>query len=73
MSVRWRQPADSIYFVAGEASGDNHGAALMQALRRLQPDLQLLGRGGPRMKADGGRPISSTGATKPASSAFGKW
>ena len=43
-----------IYFVAGEASGDNHGAALMQALRRLQPDLQLLGRGGPRMKAVAG-------------------
>jgi lipid-A-disaccharide synthase len=40
----------TIYFVAGEASGDNHGAALMQALRRLQPDLQLLGRGGPQMK-----------------------
>ncbi len=39
-----------IYFVAGEASGDNHGAALIAALRRLQPDLQLLGRGGPRMK-----------------------
>jgi lipid-A-disaccharide synthase len=43
-----------IYFVAGEASGDNHGAALMQALRRLQPDLQLLGRGGPGMKAVAG-------------------
>jgi lipid-A-disaccharide synthase len=40
----------TIYFVAGEASGDNHGAGLMQALRRLQPDLRLLGRGGPRMK-----------------------
>lgn len=39
-----------LYFVAGEASGDNHGAALMQALRHLQPDIELLGRGGPRMK-----------------------
>lgn len=39
-----------LYFVAGEASGDNHGAALMSALRRLRPDLQLLGRGGPRMQ-----------------------
>jgi lipid-A-disaccharide synthase len=44
----------TIYFVAGEASGDNHGAALMQALCRLQPGLQLLGRGGPRMKAVAG-------------------
>ena len=49
--------AMKFYFVAGEASGDNHGAALMQALLRLQPDLQLLGRGGPQMKADRGRPI----------------
>lgn len=42
---------NGIYFVAGEASGDNHGAALMQALRELRPDLKLLGRGGPRMQA----------------------
>ena len=40
-----------IYFVAGEASGDTHGAALMAALRNLQPDLTFIGRGGPRMKA----------------------
>jgi lipid-A-disaccharide synthase len=39
-----------IYFVAGEASGDNHGAALMRALRDFQPGLELLGRGGPQMK-----------------------
>jgi lipid-A-disaccharide synthase len=43
-----------LYLVAGEASGDNHGAALMRALRRLQPDIQLLGRGGPRMKGIAG-------------------
>jgi lipid-A-disaccharide synthase len=44
-----------IYFIAGEASGDNHGAALLQALRRLRPDIELSGRGGPQMKevADG--------------------
>src|SRR5215213_3898484 len=40
----------SLYFVAGEASGDVHGAALMSALRQLQPNLQFVGRGGPRMK-----------------------
>ncbi len=39
-----------LYFVAGEASGDNHGAALMQTLGERQTDLKLLGRGGPRMK-----------------------
>ena len=41
----------AIYFVAGEASADNHGAALMQALRELQPSLQFAGRGGPEMKS----------------------
>ena len=44
----------TIYLVAGEASGDNHGAGLMQALRRLRPTLRLIGRGGPKMKAVAG-------------------
>ncbi len=43
--------APLIYFVAGEASGDNHGAALMRAMQKLEPDARLLGRGGPQMKA----------------------
>ncbi|HEV2840353.1 MAG TPA: lipid-A-disaccharide synthase [Chthoniobacterales bacterium] len=41
----------TIYLVAGEASGDEHGAALMRALRTLAPDLVFAGRGGPKMKA----------------------
>jgi lipid-A-disaccharide synthase len=43
-----------IYFVAGEASGDEHGAALMRALRGLAPDCNFHGRGGPRMKTVAG-------------------
>lgn len=39
-----------LYLIAGEASGDNHGAALMQSLRRFQPKLEFSGRGGPQMK-----------------------
>jgi lipid-A-disaccharide synthase len=39
-----------LYFVAGEASGDEHGAALMRSLRELAPDLEFHGRGGPLMK-----------------------
>jgi lipid-A-disaccharide synthase len=39
-----------IYFVAGEASGDQHGAELLKALRAMRPDLEFVGRGGPRMK-----------------------
>jgi lipid-A-disaccharide synthase len=39
-----------IYFVAGETSGDEHGAALMRALRDLAPDSEFHGRGGPLMR-----------------------
>jgi lipid-A-disaccharide synthase len=40
----------TIYFVAGEVSADNHGAALMRCLRALDPELKLIGRGGPQMQ-----------------------
>jgi lipid-A-disaccharide synthase len=39
-----------IYFVAGEVSADNHGAALMHSLRELDPTLMFTGRGGARMQ-----------------------
>jgi lipid-A-disaccharide synthase len=44
----------TIYFVAGEASADNHGAALMHSLRELDAGLQFIGRGGPRMRTIAG-------------------
>lgn len=44
----------TIYFVAGEASADNHGAALMRALRSVDGDLHFVGRGGPQMKSVAG-------------------
>jgi lipid-A-disaccharide synthase len=40
----------TIYFVAGEVSADNHGAALMRSLRELDPGLTFIGRGGPQMQ-----------------------
>jgi lipid-A-disaccharide synthase len=40
----------TIYFVAGEASADNHGAALMTSLRALDPELKFIGRGGLQMQ-----------------------
>jgi lipid-A-disaccharide synthase len=43
-----------LYFVAGEASGDEHGAALMRALREFVPNLGFAGRGGPKMQAVAG-------------------
>lgn len=46
-----------IFFSAGEASGDLHGATLARALRRRYPDADLCGLAGPRMQAEGVRPI----------------
>ena len=42
-----------ILILAGEASGDLHGAALAERLRALRPDLALTGTGGDRMAAAG--------------------
>ena len=39
-----------LYLVAGEASGDEHGAALMRALRALSPEIEFHGRGGGKMQ-----------------------
>ena len=44
----------TIFFVAGEASADNHGAALMRSLRELDVYLDFIGRGGPQMRAIAG-------------------
>ncbi|PYM17039.1 MAG: lipid-A-disaccharide synthase [Candidatus Rokuibacteriota bacterium] len=43
----------SIMIVAGEASGDLHGATLATALRTLTPQCRLVGMGGPKMRAAG--------------------
>ena len=40
----------TIYFVAGEVSADNHGAALMRCLREVDGELRFVGRGGPQMQ-----------------------
>ena len=42
-----------IMIVAGEASGDLHGATLCRALRSLAPGRRLVGMGGERMAAAG--------------------
>ena len=42
-----------ILIIAGEASGDLHGANLAAALKARAPDLAILGVGGPHMQAAG--------------------
>ena len=48
-----RSDAAPIMIVAGEASGDLHGATLCRALRALAPGRRLVGMGGERMAAAG--------------------
>jgi lipid-A-disaccharide synthase len=42
-----------VLILAGEASGDLHGAALAEQLHALRPDLALAGTGGARMRSAG--------------------
>jgi lipid-A-disaccharide synthase len=47
-------PETTVYLVAGERSGDDHGAALLKALRARVPEMRFVGRGGPKMRAIAG-------------------
>ena len=42
-----------MFLLAGEASGDMHGANLAMALKQKDPSMQIDGWGGPKMKAAG--------------------
>ncbi|MBA3582351.1 MAG: lipid-A-disaccharide synthase [Gammaproteobacteria bacterium] len=41
----------SVMLVAGETSGDHHGAALAQRLRQTRPDLKIFGMGSQHMRS----------------------
>jgi lipid-A-disaccharide synthase len=43
-----------LYVVAGELSGDAHGAGLLRALKRMVPAVEIHGAGGPQMAAVAG-------------------
>ena len=47
-----------LLIVAGEASGDLHGARLVSELRRLKPDLEIFGLGGDELRAAGLQPVA---------------
>jgi lipid-A-disaccharide synthase len=51
-----------VLIVAGEASGDTHGAHLVSALRELDPSLYFFGVGGQGMKAKGVRILEDASA-----------
>lgn len=42
-----------LYIIAGEASGDLHGANLVKALKRIDPGVEVRAWGGDRMAAEG--------------------
>jgi lipid-A-disaccharide synthase len=49
-----------VLLVAGEASGDLHGAALVRALRQRVPNIAVAGVGGPRLRAAGMEVLEDT-------------
>jgi len=63
----------TIYFVAGEVSADNHGAALMRSVRELDGDLQFVGRGGPQMKEVAGESARRTAGQIRGGGQFKNW
>ena len=42
-----------LLIVAGEASGDMHGAGVIKAIREIEPDAEIFGIGGDQMRAAG--------------------
>jgi lipid-A-disaccharide synthase len=43
----------TLFILAGEASGDHHGAKLIRELKARDPSLRIVGMGGPKMAAAG--------------------
>lgn len=52
--LAWRRMSKRLYVVAGELSGDAHGAGLLRSLKRMVPAVEIRGVGGPEMAAVAG-------------------
>jgi lipid-A-disaccharide synthase len=39
-----------VFIIAGEVSGDTHAAGLLRELKEIEPDMQVIGLGGPKMR-----------------------
>jgi len=53
------RPDPTVLLLAGEVSGDHHGAAVARALRARVPGVRLVGLGGPLMEAQGVHSMAS--------------
>jgi lipid-A-disaccharide synthase len=51
--------AKKLFVLAGEASGDLHGAGVLKSLKRLEPSLDVFGIGGKHIQAVGARLLYS--------------
>lgn len=49
----------NVLIVAGEASGDLHGAGLIRELKKINPDIEYSGVGGAKLKEEGMSPLFS--------------
>ncbi|HEV7734432.1 MAG TPA: lipid-A-disaccharide synthase [Candidatus Binatia bacterium] len=54
-------PRRRVLLVAGEASGDQHGADFLRALRRRMPDIEVFGLGGEHCRAEGMQTLADAG------------
>ncbi len=52
--------APTLFIIAGETSGDEHGALLVRELKARRPTLRVVGGGGPRMAAAGAEIVVDT-------------
>jgi len=55
-------PVKTIFIIAGEESGDIHGAKLVQEIRKLNPTIRFIGHGGDKMKIAGVKVIEHISA-----------